>query len=45
MVQWSQVKLVILRLPLIAGGVNPSGNLALLIQAIKRGYYFRWGRA
>lgn len=39
-----KVNLVILRLPLIAGGVNPPGNLGAMIQAIKRGYYFRVGK-
>ncbi len=39
-----KVNLVILRLPLIAGGVNPLGNLGAMIQAIKRGYYFRVGK-
>lgn len=39
-----KVNLVILRLPLIAGGVNPPGNLGAMIQAIKQGYYFRVGK-
>lgn len=33
------VKCTILRLPLIAG-INPPGNLGLLIKAIRSGYYF-----
>ena len=39
-----KVNLLILRLPLIAGGANPPGNLGAMIHAIKRGYYFRVGK-
>jgi len=35
------VKLMILRLPLVVG-VSPRGNLASMINAIRRGYYFRF---
>lgn len=38
------VKLVILRLPLIAGGKNTPGNLGAMIRAIRKGYYFRVGQ-
>jgi len=38
------VKSVILRLPLITGS-NPPGNLGAMINAIKKGYYFRIGSA
>lgn len=44
--KWSidhKVKLVILRLPLVAGGKNTPGNLGAMINAIKKGYYFRVG--
>lgn len=36
------VRLVILRLPLVAG-TNPPGNLGAMIKAIRMGYYFRIG--
>lgn len=36
------VKIVILRLPLVAGP-NPPGNLGAMIKAIRSGYYFRIG--
>ena len=36
------VRLVVLRLPLIAGS-NPPGNLGAMIEAIRKGYYFRIG--
>ncbi len=35
--------LVILRLPLVAGGIGTPGNLGAMIKAIKSGYYFRIG--
>lgn len=38
----NNVKVLILRLPLIAGK-NPPGNLGSMINAIKKGYYFRIG--
>lgn len=38
-----QVNLVILRLPLVAGGQRTPGNLGAMIQAIRKGYYFRIG--
>ena len=38
------VKSVIFRLPLISG-INPPGNLSAMSQAIKKGYYFRIGKA
>ena len=37
------VKLLILRLPLIAGGINTPGNLGAMVNAIRKGYYFRVG--
>lgn len=37
------IMLVILRLPLIAGGHNTPGNLGAMIKAIRNGYYFRVG--
>jgi GlcNAc-P-P-Und epimerase len=37
------VNIVILRLPLVAG-TNPPGNLGAMLQAIRRGYYFRPGK-
>ncbi len=36
------VRLVVLRLPLVAGS-NPPGNLGAMIKAIRKGYYFRIG--
>lgn len=45
--KWSienNVNLVILRLPLVAGGNNTPGNLGAMIKAIKHGYYFRVGQ-
>lgn len=45
--KWSlanNVNLVILRLPLVAGGKNTPGNLGAMIKAIKQGYYFRVGQ-
>jgi GlcNAc-P-P-Und epimerase len=38
----NNVRVLILRLPLIAGA-NPPGNLGALISSIKKGYYFRIG--
>ena len=38
------VKISILRLPLIWGENDPPGNLGAMIQAMKRGYYFRIGK-
>lgn len=38
----NNVPVVILRLPLIAG-INAPGNLGRMIQAIRKGYYFRIG--
>jgi nucleoside-diphosphate-sugar epimerase len=38
----NNVKLTILRLPLIAGP-NPPGNLGAMIKAVRKGYYFRIG--
>ncbi|MBN3583020.1 NAD(P)-dependent oxidoreductase [Algoriphagus aestuarii] len=46
LIQWAEqreVNLVILRLPLIAGGENTPGNLGAMIKAIKNNYYFRVG--
>lgn len=46
LVQWcdkNDVKLTILRLPLIAG-VNPPGNLGAMIRGIKSGLYFSIGK-
>lgn len=34
------IRLCILRLPLVAGGKQPPGNLGAMIRAIKKGYYF-----
>ncbi|MFD0994128.1 NAD-dependent epimerase/dehydratase family protein [Tenacibaculum geojense] len=39
----NDVNYVILRLPLISGS-NPPGNLGKMINAIKKGYYFRIGK-
>lgn len=39
----NKVNLVILRLPLIAGGENTPGNLGAMIKAIRKNYYFRVG--
>lgn len=39
----NNVNFVILRLPLISGK-NPPGNLGAMINAIKKGYYFRIGK-
>ncbi len=38
-----QIKLIILRLPLIAGSKAP-GNLGAMINAIQKGFYFRIGK-
>lgn len=38
----SNVNVIILRLPLVTGE-SPKGNLGSMIQAIKKGYYFRVG--
>jgi nucleoside-diphosphate-sugar epimerase len=38
----NNVRLLILRLPLIVG-TNPPGNLGAMIRSIKKGYYFRIG--
>ena len=38
-----KVNLVILRLPLVAGGKGTPGNLGVMIRAIRKGYYFRLG--
>jgi nucleoside-diphosphate-sugar epimerase len=38
----NKTKFLILRLPLVTGN-NPPGNLSAMINAIKRGYYFRVG--
>lgn len=38
----NEVNAVVLRLPLVAGK-SPKGNLGSIIQAIKKGYYFRVG--
>lgn len=35
------IRLTILRLPLVAGSKNVPGNLGAMINTIKRGYYFR----
>ena len=43
---WSEkypTNLIILRLPLVAGGKATPGNLGAMIKAIKSGYYFRIG--
>lgn len=40
----NNINIVILRLPLITGK-NPVGNLNSMINAIKKGYYFRIGKA
>jgi len=40
----NNVNLIILRLPLLAGK-NPKGNLASMINGIKKGYYFNISRA
>lgn len=37
----NNIRLTILRLPLVAGSKNAPGNLGAMISAIKRGYYFR----
>ena len=39
----NNIKTVVLRLPLITGK-NPRGNLSDIIEAIKKGYYFRIGK-
>ena len=39
----NNINTVILRLPLVTGK-NPLGNLSTIINAIKKGYYFRIGR-
>ncbi len=39
----NNINCVILRLPLISGA-NPPGNLGKMINAIKKGYYFRIGK-
>ena len=39
-----QVNLVVLRLPLVAGGQRTPGNLGAMIRAIQKGYYFRVGK-
>ena len=38
-----KVNLIILRLPLVAGGQKTPGNLGAIIRAIRKGYYFRIG--
>ena len=47
LIKWAEsnkINLTVLRLPLIAGGVNTPGNLGAMITAIKRNYYFRVGQ-
>ena len=39
----NNIKTVVLRLPLVTGK-NPLGNLSAIINAIKKGYYFRIGK-
>ena len=39
----NNIKTVVLRLPLVTGK-NPKGNLSSMINAIKKGYYFRIGK-
>lgn len=41
--QRNQVKLLILRLPLVAGVAGTPGNLGAMLKAIQKGYYFRVG--